>query len=330
MPQTATRTGGTVVLTGATGFIGSAALRALLSDGTGPRVRALVRRVPEPRRHGAPGEAGAVEWVRGDVTDPETVRGLCEGASALLHLASYIGPDEDRCAAVNVTGARTVLTEAVRAGVPRVVHLSTAAVYGAGPHRGVAVGEVPAAPVSAVSRTRLEGERFAREVGAVVLRPGLVLGPGDRWVVPVMRELRTRVPAVWAGGRALLSVAAVDDVGRLLTALARGPRPVPAGTYHVSHPVPVRCGDLLSGLAERGVLPPVPDVDWPWERCVERLRATPGRASERQLAMLVRDHWYRSDDIWRLADCPPGPGFPERLAEAADWYGAGPTEPGGA
>jgi len=308
----------TVVLTGATGFIGSAALGALADRFPGLRLRALVRRVPDT----AAGAGGPVEWVTGDLTDPASLRGLCEGAGTLVHLASFIGRDEERCVAVNVAGTRALMAEAARAGVRRVVHLSTAAVYGAGPHHGVAVDEIPAAPVSAASRTRLAGEGHALRAGAVVLRPGLVLGAGDRWVVPALRELAERVPAAWDGDRALLSVVDVDDLGRLIAAVAGCQGAIPPGVYHASHPEPVRIGDLLAALVAHEVLPARPDADWSWPVCLERLRAVPGRVTERQFALLARDHWYRGDEIWRLSACPPGPGPLHRLAAAAAWYRA--------
>ncbi|MFG3262066.1 MULTISPECIES: NAD-dependent epimerase/dehydratase family protein [Streptomyces] len=306
---------GTLVLTGATGFIGSRALGALTDGGRGTRVRALVRTVPDDG-----GRARSVEWVRGDLTDPDAVRGLCEGARVVVHLASYIGGDERLCEAVNVDATRALMAEARRAGVRRVVHLSTAAVYGAGPHRGITVDEIPAQPVSAVSRTRLAGEAYAREAGAVVLRPGLVLGAGDRWTVPGLRELVERVPAEWDGGRALLSMVDVGDLARLIATVATGPRRVPPGVYHVSHPDPVRVGDLLAVLARHGVLPPRPEADWPWPVCLERLRSTPGLVSERQFDLIGRDHWYRAEEIWELAAEPAGPGPLSRLADAAQWY----------
>ncbi|WP_416983757.1 NAD-dependent epimerase/dehydratase family protein [Streptomyces sp. T028] len=311
---------GTVVLTGATGFIGSHVLRALVDPGElgdggpVPRVRALARSVPE-------GD-GRVEWVRGDLTDPDAVRGLCEGARTVVHLASYVGGDERRCEAVNVEGARLVMEEAARAGVGRVVHLSTAAVYGSGPHRGVAVDGVPAEPVSAVSRTRLAGEAYARWAEAVVLRPGIVLGAGDRWVVPALSELVERVPAEWDGGRALLTVVDAADLGRLIAAVAVGARSVPPGVYHAGHPDPVRIGDLLAELAAQGVLPPRPDADWPLPVCLERLRAVPGRVSERQFTLAAEDHWYLAEELWKLTGRPPGPGPLARLVDSAAWYRA--------
>ncbi|MFM9446440.1 NAD-dependent epimerase/dehydratase family protein [Streptomyces acidiscabies] len=285
-----------VVVTGAGGFVGTAAVRELLARGA--RVRAVVRRVPEEVVEG-------VEWVTGDLTEPGAVSGVCEGARAVVHLASYIGGDEAMCRAVNIDGTRAVMAEARRGGVRRVVHLSTAAVYGAGPHSGIEVGEVVAEPVSAVSRSRLVGEGFALEAGGVVLRPGLVLGEGDRWVVPGLRELVARVPGVWDGGRALLSVVDVTDLGRLIASLALAEGPVPGGVYHASHPVPVRIGELIAGLVARGELPPVPEVEWSWEECLERFRASEGRAGERQFALVGRDHWYVSEEVWRVAGCEP-------------------------
>ncbi|MGV9266405.1 NAD-dependent epimerase/dehydratase family protein [Kitasatospora sp. NPDC003701] len=303
-------TGPRILLTGAGGFIGSAVLAALRElPGTGP-VRALARSA-------AP--AGTVR-VAGDLADPATLRGVADGTDVLVHLAAAVSGDEESCAAVNVHGTRALLAEAARAGVGRIVHLSTTAVYGPGPHRGIGVDAVTPAPVSAASRTRLTGERAALDAGAVVLRAPLVLGAGDRWVVPCLAELTRRVPARWDGGAALLSLVAVEDLARLVAGLAVGPDPAPGGIHHAGHPEPVSSGALLDTLADHGVLAPVSGPDWPWERCVAELRRVPGVFSERQFALLAQDHWYRSAEIWQLAGTDPGPGPLHRLAAAAPWY----------
>ncbi|MFE1557389.1 NAD-dependent epimerase/dehydratase family protein [Streptomyces sp. NPDC058734] len=303
-----------VVLTGATGFIGAAALREL---GRRPdvSVRAVGRRPPRA------GAAGGAEWVRADLARPESVAGVCEGADVLVHLAGVVDPDEALCEAVNVRGTAALMAEAVRAGTGRVVHLSTAAVYGPGPHRGAAVGELEPAPVSATSRTRLAGEAYALAAGAVVLRPGVVLGAGDRWVVPALAELVDRVPGRWDGGRGLHSAVDVGDLARLVAALAVLPGGGAAAgrVFHAAHPEPVPTGGLLAELAELGVLPRV-RTDLAWEECLRLLRAVPGGVSERQFSLLAQDHWYRSDEVWSLAGCPPGPGPLARLAAAAPWY----------
>ncbi|MFI7344263.1 NAD-dependent epimerase/dehydratase family protein [Streptomyces sp. NPDC050085] len=301
-----------VLLTGATGFIGSKVLRRLV--GGGAKVRALTRDAAAdlPRADG-------LTWHTADLSEPASLSGAAEGVGTLIHLASVVSGPESECAAVNVRGTTALMAEARRVGVPRVVHLSTAAVYGPGPHDGPAAHEITPAPVSAASRTRLAGEGPALAAGGIVLRPGLILGAGDRWVVPALADLLDEVPARWDSGRGRLSMVDADDLARLVTALATGARQVDTGVHHASHPHPVRNGDLMARLADLGVLPAAAE-DWTWEACLAQLRQSPGRVSERQFALLAQDHWYRGSEIWRLADCPPGPGPLARLAAAAPWY----------
>ncbi|MET9956971.1 NAD-dependent epimerase/dehydratase family protein [Streptomyces sp. NPDC006339] len=308
-----------VALTGATGFIGSAVLAALARDRDAlPHheryvVRVLGRRLPD--------ETAALtdEWIAADLSEPGTLGGACRDVDVLLHLAASLGPDEAQCARVNVGGTAALAEEAVRAGVGRFVHLSTSAVYGPGPHRGIAVNEVAPAPTSAASRTRLAAEEHALAAGAVVLRPGLVTGVGDRWAVPALARLVEVAPALWEGGRGLLSLVDVTDLARLVTRLAHAPEPAGGTVWHASHPEPVRSGDLLASLAAGGVLPAVAG-DLPWEECRRLLRASECGLNERQFALFALDHWYDSAAVWRLASCPPGPGPLARLDAAAAWY----------
>ncbi|WP_189967825.1 NAD-dependent epimerase/dehydratase family protein [Streptomyces violascens] len=304
-------------MTGATGFIGSAVLRCLLDPASpvpAAEVRALVRTHPS---RSAP--APRLSWIQGDVTQPRSLRGLCEGADVLIHLASRITGSEDECAAVNVGGARALVEEAQASGVERIIHLSTAAVYGHGPHRGITVDEVAPAPVSSASRTRLQAERITAAAGSTVLRPGLVTGAGDRWVVPTLADLVEQLPALWKGGEGLSSMVDVADLARLIVRLAIMPNRPPARVFHASHPLPVRNRDLMTALDRLGVLP-LPTADWPWEVCLDRLRQSSGRVSERQFALLADDNWQQSEDIWRLARLQEGPGPLARLSAAAPWY----------
>ncbi|MFE3992565.1 hypothetical protein ACFXPW_12905 [Streptomyces goshikiensis] len=165
---------------------------------------------------------------------------------------------------------------------------------------------------------RLAGEAHALAAGAAVLRPGLVLGRGDRWVVPVLAELLDAVPALWGGGRGMLSVVAVGDLARLIARLGLAGA-LTGRVWHASHPDPVSTGELLAALARHRVLPAV-SRELSWEECLERLRARPTRVSERQFALVARDHWYDSREVWAAAGCPPGPGPLERLAGSASWY----------
>lgn len=304
-----------VVVTGATGFVGSAVLRRLAAQAPGTPVRAVSRTPPRAVARG-------VRWADADLAAAESLRGVCDGADVLLSLASYVGPDAERCAAVNSAGTAALMAEAERAGVRRIVHLSTCAVYGPGPHRGQDVGELTPAPVSPASRSRLAGEEPVLAAGGLVLRAGLVLGTGDRWVVPALADAFRRVPAGWGGGAGLASFVDVDDLARLVVAfgLGGGDAAGASGVLHAHHPEPVRNRDLMDALADHRVLPRRPAGDWPWRACLDALARTPGWVSERQFTLLAGDHWYRADAAWRLAGLAPGPGPLARLGGAAQWY----------
>ena len=117
-----------ILVTGASGFIGGRVVEKLVRD-RGARVRALVRDVAGAARIAR----FPVELVRGDVTDPPSVRAAASGCQAIIHCAYGNRGSATERHAVNVAGTRNVLDAAVAAQVDRVVHLSTLVVYGLTP-----------------------------------------------------------------------------------------------------------------------------------------------------------------------------------------------------
>jgi nucleoside-diphosphate-sugar epimerase len=175
----------TVAVTGATGNVGTALLRAL-ADGGVAQVRGLARRQPPDT---APYDD--VHWYLTDLGDPDSEEVLAEflhGVDVVVHLAWALQPgrEPERLRRVNVDGARRVLDAAGAAGVPHVVHMSSLGVYSAGPPSRRITEDWPTegVPSSQYSRDKVAAERLVRDFAArhpdvtvSVTRPTLVLQP---------------------------------------------------------------------------------------------------------------------------------------------------------
>lgn len=170
-------------ITGATGFVGSRVVGRMAQSGH--EMRCLVRRTSRTETL----EAIGAEMAYGDVTDLASVREGMAGCDAVIHLAnvySFWEPDARIYHAVNVQGTRNVLECAADAGVSRVVHVSTAAIWGR-PAECPFTEATPVGPrrFSAYARTKYAGDRIAwelhrsRGLPLTVIYPGVALGAGD-------------------------------------------------------------------------------------------------------------------------------------------------------
>ncbi|MET8944888.1 NAD-dependent epimerase/dehydratase family protein [Streptomyces sp. NPDC004542] len=305
---------GQVLVVGGTGFIGSAVLRELLrsrrSPDDGPRPRVLSR--------GAQPTAGTdrIRHVVGDLTEPASLEGICSGVDTVVHAASYVGRDPQQCRAVNHMGTRALLDEARRQGVRHFVYVSTASVYGMGPQRGPREGQVRPAPVSPASTTRLRAEDEVRAEGGIVLRPHLVYGAGDRWFVPTLARLLRQVPSWPAPATARSSVIAVEDLARVVVALAG--QPGGGETYHVADPRPLSMHRLCARMRVLLRLPEAQRISLEDHRSL--VRSAMPELSDHQYALLTEDNWFDTDRVWRRTGLNPGPGFEDRFAACASWY----------
>ena len=173
-----------ISLTGATGFVGGALVRRLLAE------KQTVRALARPSRKADELEARGATVIRGDLGDAGAIERTVEGAEIVYHLGARVsGPgSKPDYMETNVGGTERVLGACLREGVRRVVYHSSLAVYG--PCNGsAAIDETTAYdprpelrghyPESKIKADQL-ATSFAREKGVslVILRPGLIYGPG--------------------------------------------------------------------------------------------------------------------------------------------------------
>ena len=213
------------LITGATGFIGSAVLRHLLA--AGHDVRALIR--PKSDRRNITGLP--VEIVYGDLTDRKSLDQGMKGCSTLFHLAAdyrlWVSKAEEMYE-VNVVGTRNIMHAALNVGIKRVVYTSSVATLGFTLDGSPADEETPASLKDMIGHYKrskfmaeAEVKRLADEQGlpVVIVNPSTPVGPRDIRPTPTGRIIvdaaSGRMPAYVDTG---LNLVHVDDVaiGHLL------------------------------------------------------------------------------------------------------------------
>ena len=241
------------LLTGATGFVGSAVARKLVLAGF--PVRALVR-AGSSRRHL---EGLDLTFVVGDLRDRLAVRRAISGVRYVFHVAAdYRLWARDRGAifAANVEGTRNVMQEALGAGVERVIHTSSVATLalrddGAAADETVALSEHQG--IGTYKRSKIAAERLveamvaAEGLPAVIVNPSTPIGPCDVRPTPtgriIVEAARGRIPGFVDTG---LNLVHVDDVADgHLAALRRGV----VGERYILGGENVMFADMLADIA---------------------------------------------------------------------------------
>jgi dihydroflavonol-4-reductase len=215
----------TTLVTGATGFVGSSVVKALLARGEG--VRVLIR----AGSNGCNLRDLPVETVVGDLEQPSSLRRVVAGCRALYHVAADYrlwAPRPGVMYRVNVDGTRALLRAAADAGVERIVYTSSVATLGIAADGRPADEGSPSTiedMIGHYKRSKYLAEQAVREligregVPAVIVNPSAPIGPGDVRPTPtgriVLEAAKGRIPAYVDTG---LNVVHVDDVaaGHLL------------------------------------------------------------------------------------------------------------------
>lgn len=204
-----------VLVTGGTGFTGTALVRRLLAEGHSVVVLDSKEGLfaGELKRRGA-------EVILGSVTDRDVVARAMQGVDFVHHLAAAfreLNVPERHYYDVNVEGTRNVLTVAARAGVQKVVYCSTCGVHG-NIDRPPANEDAPIQPADYYQQTKYEAEPFVREwsrrgLRTTILRPAAIYGPGDpeRFFMIFKRVARGVFP-MFGDGKTLYHPLYIDNL----------------------------------------------------------------------------------------------------------------------
>ncbi len=324
-----------VVVTGATGHVGSNLVRALLRRGD--QVRVVVR----DRQTSLDGLE--VERVAGDVRDAESLRRAFEGAEIVYHLAAMIsisGDPHGHVRAVNVDGTRRVAEAALQAGARRLVHCSSVHafnLYHASTSDPIdeAWARVPdVAPHFAYDRSKAAGERALREVmaqglDAVILHPSGVVGPYDFGPSRMGRVLlglyHRKLPSLLDGGFDFVDV---RDVVHGLIAAAEPDKGNSGENYLVTGhflrvPELARLAEQITGVRPPRINAPIwlAKLGVPVVEAYGRVRKQEPLYTRESLAVLESHGRFNWDKARRDLGYTPRP-FAETVRDTYAWFDA--------
>ena len=283
----------TIAITGVSGFIGDAVARRYADAGW--QVRGLDQRLPDPRDPLTPNADPRVEYLVGDVTDPEAIRALVTDAELVVHTAAIVAESGDWAAfdRINARAPREVALAARAAGAASFVHLSSVMVHGfAFPHgchegSGLDHASNPYCASKIRSEYLLRGLDLPGAFNVHVIRPGDVYGPMSMpWIVRPLQHMRDGT-YLYVNGSVINHVYVDNLVDAIETVVAAG-APASGRAY----------------IATDGVATPAREF-WGWyaeQLGMRRALTLPGWLAEPMVgavAALLPDAWRRRLDLDR-------------------------------
>ena len=233
------------LVTGATGFVGSHLVDALLQNGV--EVTALARSAAKASALATLG----VRVVPGDLHDREALERAARDQSVIYHVAGAVAAiGEPEFLRANRDGTRNVVLAAEAGGAGRFVFVSSLAAGGPSPRGLPLQGNEAPRPVTAYGRRKLEAERVVQASGLAwtIVRPPLVYGPRDREVLKVFRLIRFGISPVFGDGSQELSAVHAADLATALVA-AGASASTSGRTYHACHPEVFTTADFGRAVA---------------------------------------------------------------------------------
>jgi dihydroflavonol-4-reductase len=320
------------LITGSTGFVGSAVLRQLLK--AGHSVRALIRQNSDRRNlAGLP-----VEIFIGDLTDRPSLDRALGGCSTLFHVAADYrlwARNPRELYETNINGTRHIMEAAAQAGVTRIVYTSSVATLGLTPDGSPADESTPVSLADMIGHYKrskflaeAEVKRMAEDQGlpVVIVNPSTPVGPRDIKPTPTGRMIvdaaSGRMPAYVDTG---LNLVHVDDVaiGHLL-ALERGE----IGKRYILGAVNLTLKEILTALAViTGRRPPrirlphnlVLPIACASEVCARIAGGKEPRISLTGVRLAKKKMFFSTEKARRALGFHPRP-IEEALRDAVDWF----------
>jgi nucleoside-diphosphate-sugar epimerase len=324
----------TVLVTGATGFLGSALVTELVKQKQ--PVRVLARDETKARSQ----FGDAIDIVAGEITDAAQVQCAVEGATIVYHFAGRLyhpSTPAELYYRTHVEGTRILLDACKRlldgkGQLQRIVHCSTTGVHGV-TGKTPAAEDAPFAPTNPYEETKLQGELLALKawkddgLPVSVARPGLVYGPGDLHLLGFFSSIKKGRPCLINGGKALIHPIYIDDMTAAFLLCAECPQAI-GHSYNIAGDHPVSFRELATAIA-RSLGKPLPEGDiplWLANLASDVFALVPGMKGENAPLTRSRVKFLTNSRVYNIERARSELGFAptmtleEGMLRTADWY----------
>jgi nucleoside-diphosphate-sugar epimerase len=318
-----------VLVTGATGFLGGALVRAFADRGT--KVTALVRKPDAAKKQLYPG----VTFLQGDIVRPESLPAFPRDIDCVIHAAGMLGRfrgKESLYRLVNTAGTANVLKSTEAASIKRFLFISSAGVLG--PIKEPPADEnCPVAPSNGYERSKAAAERLVRgfynegRLRTVTIRPEFIYGPSDLHTLGFFRAIRDRKFFLIGSGETLLHPTYIDDaVQGILGALEHDA--FDGSEFLVAGPKPVSVRELTEVAARAlGVNPRGFRVPRSISIVVAALFEFIGRITSRDVPLtfsrvrfFTENRAFRTDRATSILGYVPRLSIEEGISRTVEWY----------
>jgi nucleoside-diphosphate-sugar epimerase len=321
----------TILVTGASGFIGSNVTRRLLQAGA--KVRALVR---NPAKATPLQDEGATIIV-GDLTNVDSLRQALQRVQLVFHLAAVMGNESQPEAyfrAVNVEGTRALAELALEANVDRFIHTSTVAVYGMAAQPNTTERSPHCISHEPYTDSKLETEeqvrRMVKEKGlpAVIVQPAHVYGPEDQtWTMTPIKLMQSGNLILPNHGSGMMQPIYIDDlVDGILRAAVLGRI---GEAYILGGTQPATIGEFFGYLAQMVGKDKIPSVPR-WVamtlatvlEAIAKIRRRPPVLTRHEIRFVTKRATYDISKAQQELGFNPQVTLPEGMQQVEKWVKA--------
>jgi dihydroflavonol-4-reductase len=320
-----------ILLTGASGLLGSHIVRSLVDRGE--QLRCLRRSTSDLSLLGD--YASRVAWVEGDVTDVTSLHDAMQGIDRVYHCAALISmrpSDLDRMMHINTEGTANIVNAALDAGIKRMLYVSSVAAFGRPEREDIVIDELLDIKDSTDNysyfRSKLYAERevwrgIAEGLEAVIINPSTIIGGGFWHMTPnnLFKLVYEGLPYYARGVNAFVDVRDVAAIAiRLMDSSIVAEKYIVSADNLAFDALSYLIADALQvKRPSLAVSPAIAALSWRWEAIKSRLTSTIPLITSESADMSMRSFRYSHDKVCAALDYSFRP-LPQTIADVAALY----------